>query len=117
MNKVTLAAGLIAIVSIVAVPHASRADDVGSGGAGEKGVLSTLGANAVLSSGSLSQVTTITLTTTTNTNTYTASAHNVATVNNNYGYSNSSTGADHTGIVDSSSNANVAINSGSLAMI
>jgi hypothetical protein len=79
-------------------------------------VLSTLGANAVLSSGSLSQVTTITLTTTTNTNTYTSSAHNVANVNNNYLYSNSSTGADHTGIVDSSSNANVAINSGSVAM-
>jgi hypothetical protein len=116
MNKVTLAAGLIAIVSIVAVPHASRADEVGAGAAGEKGVLSTLGANAVLSSGSLSQVTTITLTTTTNTNTYTSSAHNVANVNNNYLYSNSSTGADHTGIVDSSSNANVAINSGSVAM-
>jgi hypothetical protein len=118
MNKVTLAAGLIAVVSLVAVPHASRADDSnnGSGSINEKGVLSTLGANAVLSSGSLSQVTTITLTTTTDTNTYTSSAHNAATVNNNYLYSNSNTGADHTGIVDSRSNANVVINSGAVAM-
>lgn len=118
MKNVTLAAGLIAVVSIVGAPHASRADDSnnGSGSINEKGVLSTLGANAVLSSGSLSQVTTITLTTTTNTNTYTSSAHNVATVNNNYLYSNSSIGADHTGIVDSRSNANVVINSGAVAM-
>jgi hypothetical protein len=116
--KVALAAGLIAVVALVAVPHASRADDSnnGSGSINEKGVLSTLGANAVLSSGSLSQVTTITLTTTTNTDTYTSSAHNVATVNNNYLYSNSNTGADHTGIVDSRSNANVVINSGAVAM-
>jgi hypothetical protein len=78
--------------------------------------LSTLGANAVLSNGSLSQVTTITLTTTTNTNTYTSSAHNAATVRDNYLYSNSNTGADHTGIVDSRSDANVVINSGAIAM-
>jgi hypothetical protein len=117
-NKATLAAGLIAVVALVAVPHASKADDSnnGSGSINEKGVLSTLGANAVLSSGSLSQVTTITLTTTTDTNTYTSSAHNVATVNNNYLYSNSNTGADHTGIVDSRSDANVVINSGAIAM-
>jgi hypothetical protein len=117
-NKATLAAGLIAVVALVAVPHESRADDSnnGSGSINEKGVLSTLGANAVLSSGSLSQVTTITLTTTTDTNTYTSSAHNTATVNNNYLYSNSSTGADHTGVVDSRSNAYVVINSGPVAM-
>jgi hypothetical protein len=116
--RVTLAAGLIAAVSLVAAPPASRADDSnnGSGSINEKGVLSSLGANAVLSNGSLSQVTTITLTTTTNTNTYTSSSHNTAAVNNNYLYSNSNTGADHTGIVDSRSDANVVINSGAVAM-
>jgi hypothetical protein len=117
-NKATLAAGLIAVVSLVAVPHASRADDSnnGSGSINEKGVLSTLGANAVLSSGSLSQVTTITLTTTTNTNTYTSSSHNAANVSANQLYSNSSTGADHTGIVENRSDANVLINSGPVLM-
>jgi len=115
--KATLAAGLIAIVSIVAVPHASRADDAnGSGAVDEKGVLNTLGANAILSNGTLSQTTTYTFNTTTNTNTYTSSSHLQATVSRNQLYSNSNGGSDHAGTLQNVSDANVVINSGPVAM-
>jgi hypothetical protein len=116
-NKATLLAGLIAVVSLVAVPHVSRADDNnGSGAINEKGVLNTLGANAVLSNGTLSQTTTYTFTTTTNTNTYTNSSHLQATVSRNQVYSNSNGGSDHAGTLENVSNAYVVINSGAVAM-
>jgi hypothetical protein len=117
-NKATLAAGLIAVVALVAVPHASRADDAnGSGAVDEKGVLNTLGANAILSNGTLSQTTTYTFNTTTNTNTYTSSSHLQATVSRNQLYSNSNGGSDHAGTLENRSDANVVvINSGPVAM-
>jgi hypothetical protein len=116
MNKITPAAGLIAVVALVAVPHASRADDNGSGAVDEKGVLNTLGANAILSNGTLSQTTTYTFNTTTNTNTYTNSSHLQATVSRNQLYSNSNGGSDHAGTLENFSDANVVINSGPVAM-